>query len=380
MSSKFTLNQVKDTIKKDYLEWFKTGKQYGVLNIVGPAGIGKTEGLHQICKDLQDNHGIPNAKITELYIPAASDPESVAGVPAPGRITVDGNEVPVLLMHYREEIVKAAASGRGGILFVDEWGREAQQLRPLMLKLLHEKSLAGFSVENLYLILARNPADDNHSGVESNEEDAAVSSRLTDIHVYADVEEVHNYFSGFTASHKAVADFLIDNPQFITGRDSDRDITSRYYCPRAWFNMAWKLHIHGEGKDDAPGRMTHPMTNALCAGTVGPNAFAEFKKFMSNNKPLTLQQILSGTFPKKIAIVPASTMQALKTHLASTPLTDAQADNVVKFMSAIHADLAASIPRGQLHVANLSKLTAKGMLTDFANRIGSIKPNVKQAK
>lgn len=370
-----SLMKVKAAVKASYLSWFSEGRQPGVYNLIGGAGIGKTEMLQQLAAELRDLNGIDACYVVELYIPGLSDPESAGGVPAPGVAILDGVEVPVLKMHYREELVKAKARGRGGILFIDEIGREGIQLRALMLKLLAEKTLSGFDLSDFYVIVAGNPADDMHGNVDPIGEDVAMNSRLIDIPLKADIDEVVKYFKQFTPTHHAVADYLLDNESMLVGQDGDNNQKGKYRCPRSWFNLAWQLHIHGGGTDTDPGQLNDPITNFICAGTIGGAALAALRGHMSDNRPYSVNDVLSGKFKTnkegRIPVVQASTVKNIQEHIANKELTNNQVENLVKFLNAIPSDNATAIVRdnSKTLASNKVKLGAKGVYKLFANKV-----------
>ena len=135
-----SITKAQQLLYDDFVAWMddEKGNQYGVFNFIGPAGSGKTESIHQVADRLK-GEGKGSGVVVELFLSALMDPESAAGCPVPEDIVLNGEKTKVLKMAWREELVRAKAAGKGYILFIDEIGREADQLRPLILKLLHEK-------------------------------------------------------------------------------------------------------------------------------------------------------------------------------------------------------------------------------------------------
>jgi hypothetical protein len=373
----YTIATCKEVIIDEYRHFMATGEQDGVLNLIGPAGIGKTESVYQIAEQMREE-GHENCQVVELYLSALMDPESAAGTPIPIDFEYKGEQVKGLSLASRTEILIPMEKGRGPILFIDEMGREADQLRPLIMKLLHEKKLGGLDVSDCFIIVAGNPSDEEHNAV-AIQEDAAISSRLCDIPVKPDVKELGKYFyrDKFTQSHRAIADFLMDNPEYMHGRDSDGDQSSKFHSPRSWFNAAAKLHLHGGGTDDEPGNIKTPRVSMVMTGIVGPQAYAHLKNFLSLDKPLSVKDILNGKFRAPVRSVPASTQQALKTWLAEQDVNDAEADNIKDFLEAIPADTARAVMReaaaGNIKTSNNRKLVARGVFKKFLNKITRIK-------
>ena len=372
----YTLSTCGEVIIAEYNHFMATDEQDGVLNLIGPAGIGKTELIYQIAQQMREA-GHENCQVVELYLSALMDPESAAGTPIPIDFKFRGEDVKGLSLASRVEILIPMEKGRGPILFIDEMGREADQLRPLIMKLLHEKMLGGLDVSDCFIIVAGNPCDEEHNAV-AIQEDAAISSRLCDIPVKPDVKELGKYFyrDTFTTSHRAIADFLMDNPEYMHGRDSDGDQSSKFHSPRSWFNAAAKLHLHGGGTDDTYGNIKTPRVSMVMTGIIGPQAYAHLKNFLSLDKPLSVKDILNGRFRAPVRSVPASTQQALKAWLAEQDIDNAEADNLRDFLDAIPADTARAIMReataGNIKTSNQRKLVDRKVFTKFVGRIAGI--------
>lgn len=373
----YTISTIKKVITAEYEHFMATGQQDGVLNLIGPAGIGKTESVYQIAQEMRDK-GHDNCQVVELYLSALMDPESAAGTPIPIDFQYKGQTVKGLSLASRTELLAAMESGRGPILFIDEMGREADQLRPLIMKLLHEKKLGGLDVSDFFIVVAGNPSDEEHNAV-AIQEDAAISSRLCDIPVKPDVKELGKYFyrDTFTQSHRSIADFLMDNPEYMHGRDADGDQSSKFHSPRSWFNAAGKLHLHGGGTNDTPGDIKNPTVSMVLTGIVGPQAYSHLKNFLSMDKPLSVKDVLTGRFRAPVRSVPASTQQALKTWLAEQDISDTEADNLANFLDAIPADTARAVMReagaGNIKTGNNRKLVARGVYKKFLTKMTRIK-------
>lgn len=374
----YTINTCKQVIRDEYEHFMATGEQHGVLNLIGPAGIGKTESVYQLAEEMRAK-GHENCQVIELYLSALMDPESAAGTPIPIDHVYKGKPCKVLSLASRIELLDAMEHGRGAILFIDEMGREADQLRPLIMKLLHEKKLGGLDVSACFLLVAGNPCDEEHNAV-AIQEDAAISSRLCDIPVKPDVKELRKYFYDFSESHREIADFLMDNPEYMHGRDSEKDQSSKFHSPRSWFNAAAKLHLHGGGTDKKVGDIKNPTVSMVLTGIVGPQAYSHLKNHLSMDKVLTVKDVLRGNFTTPVRSVPASTQQALKSWLADQDITDVEADNLVNFLDAIPADTARSVMReagaGNIKTSNNRKLVARGAFKKFLRKVTRIKdPN-----
>lgn len=370
----YTISQIQNVIYADYKNWLETGEQHGVFNFIGPSGIGKTECIYQIADRIR-SEGTKTCQVIELYLSALIDPESAAGIPIPVDQEYRGKTRKVLSLAAREEILAAMEAGRGAFLFIDEIGREADQMRPMLMKLLHEKKLGGLDVSDCYLLVAGNPVDNDHN-VTAIQEDAAISSRLIDVAVRGDVKEMADYFYKFSHSHKVIADYVLENRQMLDGRDADNDQASKYRNPRAWFNAASKLHIHGGGTDKEAGDIMSPTVMMVLTGIIGPTTFASLRNFLSKTKPLGIKEILAGKFQIPITLVPPSAEQSIKAFLSESELTDDEADNLVKYLDNIPADRARAIMReasaGNILPKNNKKFTARNLFRKYTKKITNI--------
>lgn len=381
-----SLKKCANLILTDYLAWYETGiktgvwLQEGIFDLEGPAGIGKTEVLYQISKILREEKNVPAATVTELFVSSAMDPESVAGTPAPGvtEITLpDGTieKIPTLRMHYREELIAALNRGAGGILFLDEIGREPRHMRPLLLKLLSpQKSLAGLDMTQMYVIVAGNPSDEEHL-VDSILEDAAIASRLCRLQVLPDVEDWADYMYPRSATHREVANFILENPKMILGRDKQGELNSAFHSPRSWTFAASKLHVHGGGGPERAGSLQDESAIAVVNSIIGSQAGAALKNFMTKDRPMSIKDILGGKVKPdqngRITAMPPSVMKSLQYHIQTKELQDTEVTNLCAFLDCISADYAAAITRDnkKVHPKNMVKFAAAGVFNKFIDRV-----------
>lgn len=403
-----TLMQMKEIILEDFRDWYlrgmETGKwvQEGIIYLRGPAGVGKTEILYQISKELvkgyRDLPAIPQAKnLVQLFFNAAMDPESIAGTPAPTQMKIqrpnpdfnpdkpESDENPryleeikrTLTMHYREELVRAQHGGPGALLFADEIGREAPHMRAAQLKLLSpEKTLSGLDMNNFYIVCAGNPSDEQHR-VDDIMTDAAMASRLIPFDIQPSVTEWVDYMYDRGPTAREVANFLLDNTDmWVVGRDNPDNDTSPIHCPRSWTLAASRLHAHGGGTEKTPATLKSPASIGMVSGIVGEQACARLQAYMSRDRVMTLQAVLKGKFnidPKTKRIrhnIPVSVVRSLQHYLEIEELTDTEAKNTVDFLKAIAADISHSINRENRRIKpeNLAQLAAYGAFADTVRR------------
>lgn len=385
-----TLGTVQELITQDYLAWYKRGRekgiwlQEGVLYLEGKAGIGKTEILYQIAEALRKEHDIPACKVTELYVSSAMDPESVAGTAAPVTTTITRNkglpneyseQVSVLRMHYKEELVNALAAGDGGIIFIDEAGREPTHMRPLLLKLLSpQKTLAGLDLSRMYVIVAGNPSDEQHLVAEILE-DAAMASRLIRVQAENYVDTWADWmYTRKTASHREVANFVLENPSMFIGRDS-QDTTSAYHCPRSWTIAASKLHDLGQGTEEKPGSMKNTTVSIALHGIIGPAATQALRVFLDESKAMSLKHILEGRFKpdsdNRIHGISPSVIKSLRYHIENKVLSEDEFENVRNFLKLSNVDTTAFIYRDNqnIHPENMQLFVRSGFFHELIGRI-----------
>ena len=230
---KASILEAKEIIKKFYkMNEKKLYSNFPAVYLSGPAGIGKSQILYQIAEEL-------NVPIVIIALSNTMDPESLAGFPVQG-------EGETFRINLRPSIYELIHSEKPGILFIDELGRESEELRAVLLKLISEKVLNETEINSL-IVLAGNPADENYTVKEM---DLALSSRLYKLDIEVRVEEVAQYFYGKIRKierenslemdplhpYRLIAKFLLDNPKYLTG------LRNNYYLsPRTWEFVAVSL-------------------------------------------------------------------------------------------------------------------------------------------
>jgi hypothetical protein len=389
-----------DLLQESYIAWFSNGietgdwQQKGTINLIGAAGVGKTQMIRELgeecaailTKKYPDLAPKPNSTMCELYTSASLDPESVAGANAPGWVEIpqeDGTveRVPSLVMHYRAEFLLAQAKGPGAWIFWDEWGTEGRHMRPLGLKLTSwQKNLAGLDCSKMFLVLASNPSDDDHQ-VEDTDQYAPFSSRIIDINVLPDPQHWAAWMYELTPSHRAVADFIVDNHALLCKRDQAGQKRGKFLSPRSWDIAAHNLHIHGYGTDTKPGDpRKHKLALAVVAGIVGSGPANLLTAYMTTDRPMSVKQVLRGDFEVnkdsgRITSCPRSLIQGIQYHLRHKDLNDDQADNLARFLKAIPGDWSASIIRDadRIRPNNMVKFASRDLQGGFLGRIRKVK-------
>lgn len=417
----YGIQQMKEIIARDYAAWFKRGletgnwKQEGIIMMRGPAGCGKTEVIYQLLEEIRQGIGalslpaVEHAELVQLFFNAAMDPESIAGTPAPCEIEIEKinpnfdpkqpegpnnlrtfkETIRALTMHYRGEIVQAMAKGPGSILLADEMGRDAPHMRACQLKLLSpEKVLAGLDMSPFYIICAGNPSDEQHK-VDDIMSDAAMASRLISFDVAPNVEEWAEYMYKRSLAEKnptfrEVANFIIDNPSMLEGRDDENDSNSPYHSPRAWTVAAARLHDHGGGTETEPAQMRSQESVGFVTGAVGPNASVQLSAYLNQDRPMTVTAVLKGRFTVnadgRIADgVPVSVVRNLQYYLQTKDLDATEATNVSNFCKAISADIAHSINRNnkKIRPKNLMQLAKNGAFSNVLQRVKKLEKHAK---
>lgn len=380
----YTLSFAIDLLFDDYKAWYERGMKTGTwsqnnfLFLRSQAGIGKTAAIYALQERVRKAfHNV--ADVVELYVSSSIDPESLAGTAAPVavEIEVDGKmeTIHVLRMHYREELSDAKRHGPGAIVFLDEIGREAPHMRAFFLKLIHEqKSIAGFDASQMYVVLAGNTSDRDHV-VDDFMGEAAQSSRVIPLDIKADPQTFADYMYTKTPSHQEVANFILDHPEYLIGRDQEGDVNAAFRNPRSWDKVAWALHDHGGGAaSGGVGEMKSKAAFCLIQGMVGSQAASFFKSYLTKDRPISVKAILEGNCqPDAKGRIQAnpSLIRSLQHWLESMPLEDPQVPNLVNFMNAISLDIASSVLRNKdkILAENLQKLMLNNAFAPFYSRV-----------
>jgi len=290
-----TLRQAKTVIHRATLAQRTLGVRSTVINLEGEAGIGKTQIIYQIAKELSDELKKPVSVINWKLM--SREKEDVGGYPSPSEIrhdVVDGDgEVThgsvVKCFEYVPEriIAEVEQTGNPAILFFDEWPRADKAVCSVMFSAIEDGQLGSFQIPmNWYITAASNPKEGYQgNGVDSDHAYRrrfcwlAITYSYTEFIAHIKDARFHPAIVAYCQQHK---DHCLDIPARSKG--------FVYANPAAWEKLSVYLtacethgiNVFGNGVD------TKAFTS-FCAGLVGKdiaNTFVMFaKRFLSELLP-----------------------------------------------------------------------------------------------
>lgn len=287
-----TIDEAKKAIKETitmYLEKDIEGKFIIPINkqkpiaIMGATGIGKTEIILQIAKEL--DIGFVSYSITH------HTRQSLLGLPMITSEEYEGKTISVTHYTLSEillEVYRMQESGISqGVLFLDEFNTASETLAGAMLLLLLDKKLGQNQLpEGWVIVLAGNPSEYNKS-VKSF--DAATKDRLRVFNVSPDLAEWMNYACSKEVN-PLVQSYLKQYPHhFYIFEKNKNDM--ELVTPRSWEDLSITLNSYN--------RLNFMLTADVVAGVIqSQKVVASFMNFYHLYRSLTtkgeLDEILCG--------------------------------------------------------------------------------------
>lgn len=212
---------------------------------MGPAGIGKTEIVHQVADEL----GLALCSYSLVH----HTRQSLLGLPRLEETEWQGKTV--CCTHYTmSEIIAEIhkimeeTGGKQGILFLDEFNCASESIRPVMLQLLQEKALGTHKIpEGWMLVLSGNPPQYNKSAKDL---DPVTLDRVRLLHVEPDLRVWLNYAKE-SGVHPVVLSFLEENPHYFSRYEGGKGQNNKeLVTPRGWEDLSIQIKLMEE--IDAP--------------------------------------------------------------------------------------------------------------------------------
>lgn len=267
------------TLKKAIPVMFKAGI---VPFIWGRHGVGKSQILRQVAKELGDWH------VFDCRLNTQSDVGDIIGLQDfkrddTGRITSTSHFMPSWL----KEAIDFCKNNpdKGAIVFFDELNRAARHdmVGPIFQMSIDKRLHIWEFPKNLHIVVASNPNTEDYQTI--NLDDQALLDRFGHIKFSPAKEEFFEYAKKNEADAEVLG-FLSEHPKFLESETEDFSIND-FAKPsrRTWLDQVCKL------------RKQNIDTNVLreiMVGLVGTEITLSFMKFLQNDdKPLTVEQVLN---------------------------------------------------------------------------------------
>ena len=213
----------------------------GGICIAGAPGIGKTQSMYQIAKDL-------NMNLFQVSIPEVST-ENLSGIPDfmeachmdqySTTKTTNSLATKWSVPQIIETVNRLATEeGKSGcILFIDDLHRVNMAVAPYLYGLLGERKLGAFKLDSKVAIMgAMNDSDEaGFSGIDS-----PIKDRIGILPVPFDFDY---WFKNFGRGlHFYISSFLKSHPAYV--QEDESTMIEQFATPRSWTHLANEFELH----------------------------------------------------------------------------------------------------------------------------------------
>lgn len=235
------------------------------LYLYGAPGVGKTQGAHQVAKELQI--GFVSFSLTH------HTRNSLLGLPVVSELA--GNKYTEYTMsEIIAQVYKAVEQGyQEGILLLDEFNCASDTIMPAMLEFLQSGNIGTHKLpEGWVLILCGNPQEFNRSAKTF---DAAVMDRVRKIEITSDYEDFAEYAKQRELC-PIIQDYLSQNPDDLyyvgekgvsseghegvksgIGSLQRRGVNRELVTPRGWENLSWAILAYTQAGMEIDEELVH---------------------------------------------------------------------------------------------------------------------------
>lgn len=261
---------------------------------LGPAGIGKTEGIESLCEKL--NIGYKECRLVTM------NETDLMGVPYPTDVqTKDGvKKKTVWAPNDGELFPDPDRDPEVGILVLDEITSAQPNVRAAALQLLDKKrSINGiYKLPDKWLVVAM--GNDECDGGIYNGLEGVVINRCLCLRPTANLEDWKKWAYENDVNPSVLA-FVSSRPNYLHMFNSDDGDIECFPSPRSWADLSRKLNARERkrGSNGERGMVDDRMVRIFASGTVGPKVAPEFTAFYAlNSELLNITNILNGKWGK----------------------------------------------------------------------------------
>jgi hypothetical protein len=302
--------------------------------LVGHPGIGKTQVVKQLAKELDYN-------FIYLTFGAVEDVGDIIGLQ--DRIEING--VTEATRHLRPEWFPTLPRN---IIFLDEFSRAPKSVVQAMLPFILDGKLHTHQLpEDTHIVLADNPPTDDH--ILTDTSDKALASRVCHIMLEPSVEEFLDYAKTINTEF-SVTSFISENPEMLESKHSPYSIDFTYPNRRAYLDFISPLMKLNPPKE---------LLFETLKGLIGTAAALKFIKHQENvNTRIRGLEILNGYDRVRVRAVAMDKNALDQLNIAGEDLireiklagsiTEQQGKNIGEFLLDIPEEYSYSLVRALL--------------------------------
>lgn len=252
------LKQAIKLIVDTYKIQLETGKRFAI-ELVGPPGLGKTEGVQQAAEILAAHLGQPFANLP--FFLSTVEPCDVRGFGLPGK-DADGS----LIMQYtRAPWAPKVGDPKHGFIFLDEFGQAADDVAKPSAELLLHGRVGATQLPIEYMVLAASNREKDRSGVRRKL--AFIENRRMMINIephldswveWAELRGIDPFAIAFAKVHPGVV-----------FTDAVPDKSGPYCTPRTFVQTSYLI-----------GKLDMSAFTEAASGYIGEGAAAQFVSFL----------------------------------------------------------------------------------------------------
>lgn len=254
----------------------------------GPHGIGKSEIMYQVGKDL----GLP---VVEQRVSQLTDGD-VIGMPNAkgGKAELsDGRLGKISTTKFNPPSWFARACEEAVLLFLDEVDRGSREVRQAIFQLNDSRRLGEFQLHPGTRVVAATNGGHHGKNYQVYEMDFAETSRYQVVDVRADFREWRAWAEKTGAVAPIVVDFISTNPDklFAPPPNPSNPSWEVFPNPRQWVRLGKILGNVGFLNQKVVQAQSVNFVN-LVAGSVGYSAAGDFLNFMKNKQSFSLRDAI----------------------------------------------------------------------------------------
>lgn len=251
-----------------------------VAGIIGKAGIGKTDIVQQLVKELSESTSTQwGCRVIQLQ---HLEKEDIAGFPFP-----DPEDSHSVVMRLLKRLPREGSCEERGIIFFDEFNRADKSVTNAVFPVMEERRIGDWYVpKGWHVVLAGNVSDDSYA-VNEAEKDPAIRRRVCWVGAVCSSRQWLEYARS-VGMHQSVTEYISANPTALYDDTAHRN-GAIGASPASWEKVSKSVAAAGKnGK----------VYLSKIAGNIGlPRAldFVKFHEEISNKPPPPLEILLRFT-------------------------------------------------------------------------------------
>ncbi|VAW79640.1 hypothetical protein MNBD_GAMMA15-1661 [hydrothermal vent metagenome] len=253
------LRDAKKLIKALFKRQIDTGQRFSVEIVSGP-GLGKSECMEQVCKELSKDMG-ETVGYSPFFLSTLEQPD-VRGFGLPAT-DADGSSI---MKYTAAPWMPRAGSPKHGIVFLDEFRQAGHDVQKPAAELLLNGRVGESQLPDTWMVVAASNRESDRSGVQR--ELAFISNRRMEIKIQPDLASWVDWAERRGDVHWAAIAFAKTQPGLIFG-DKVPDKPGPFATPRSFVKMSYLI-----------GEMKMEMFTEAAMGLVGEGVGAAFVSFL----------------------------------------------------------------------------------------------------